>query len=251
MPGQNTKLEDRRFNLEQEQLINLVCQDKFKYLEKRLNSYEYIFEYHVENILKSLQFLEINENSETNEVLVYFGPAISIDNTYIYFLLDIVSQLILKNSGKKILLLAEIQNPKLYFRLKDFFGDLAAPKDIKKISFKESINLEKFYKHFSHLLDPQLNNGWISKSESKKNFCTMELSKTKENRQLLDFGVNLENMEQILFMVEFSDEIKEQRNSLQQLKSKLNGFKQNSNIFQRILNSKGKIHESAYTLRPN
>ncbi|MDR4887253.1 hypothetical protein RGU12_06735 [Fredinandcohnia sp. QZ13] len=114
---------------QKEEMISLskrVCKVKEEYLLSRFQIYEQVICLRRSQKLFGFQLIQTFEQND--EKFIYFGPLFSRMSCFRDLFLTYLQVIMEENQGRKIHLLAEIENPEVLFLFKALFEDYAYPK---------------------------------------------------------------------------------------------------------------------------
>lgn len=189
------------------------------YLQERFLLYGHVIILKRKDKVGCFQFIEYLYGDD--EIFIYFGPLFSNRGRFLAMFLDFFQQLVGETKGKKLHLLAEIQNPEVFLVFKALFGlysyphihQTIIPSDVKriatffasKLSHMSNVNLENLStisKVTLYSPKPQLNDvsNWLLKrgidAAQGDNVLLLvtvpiEQSEREELLKQLDYGIAL------------------------------------------------------------
>lgn len=178
------------------QIINLVSSWNIPdyYILSRVKIYDMVILYYKNEKLLAIQFLQ-SFNQEPN-IFLYYGPAFARYNSFIPMFVQYLQKLFINQPDGKLVMLAEVQNPKMLMILHGLFGSFGYSCLSGFIHPEIIENVKVFCEQFSHI--GQFNQlKFTTSSESsiyqERNDCSFL------NAFLLQNQINLATGDNLLF----------------------------------------------------
>ncbi len=181
------------------------------YLYERFLMYGHVIILRRKGKVGCFQFIEYLYKDD--EIYIYFGPLFSIRSRFLAMFLDFFQRLVAK--GKKLHLLAEVQNPEVFLVFKALFGSYSyphihqtiIPSDVKRI-------VTFFASKLSHMGNVNLKN---LSTISKVTLYSPKSQRNDVSNWLLKRGIDVAKGDNVLLTVTVPIEQSEREKLLKQL----------------------------------
>lgn len=172
------------------------------YLEERFSLYGHVIILKSNNQVGSFQFIEYLD--ENDEIYIYFGPLFSKMSRFLTLFLDFFRKSVGEVKGKKIHLLAEIQNPEVFLVFKALFGSYSYPQINQKFVPDEVRRIAEFFSSkLSHMSRVNLDN---LSTKSRESLYNTKPHLQEVNYWLLKRGIDLAKGDNVLLIVTVPNE---------------------------------------------